>query len=303
MWPIAIIGPISTGCAEESLPVYREVQGQRGRTLHLLPVPTGTDLFRDCDDRERCSIFRMPPSNKKQADKIIKFLEERQWGNKWFLYTLEDDDNALYNRDLERQLRLLAAEQEGVALPAGGFAFDDVVPLESKVLGPDVQNKPDAIVVIGPWRGRDDRGGTDVFIERWRKNETNHGISETPIIVPDYAVPDIERSVYSRKEGYAGVYATFQLRPEALGVHAKAATGSGINSRALISYGYDAASLIDRVIMRVDDVDQEKIIDAVMNIERFEGEAQPYCFEPGEHENKFAQYHVFEFADDGPRVV
>lgn len=298
---IAVIGPISTGCAEAALDSYCEVYANPDRQLiHLLPVPTGTNLLETVPKASRC-IFRMPPNNRKQAetliDTVIKMnVEEGRW--KAFLLTYHYRENT-YVPDLGQQLVEVAKNKFGKSKDVPIHQIEDAAQFESQTFSKYVKQELDCVIVVGPWNSDSQAPCVKEFIQAWRRDESRLGLQKnTVILLSDFPVPDACRE---RKLGKAqlirDVYASFQITPDTIQKVKLFAPHKEMLSLALIAYGYDAAHLIDHTVRMSAQIKGEGLARFLFELPEFEGIAQTYEFAK-DGENDKGEFHMYSFSDE-----
>lgn len=295
--PLAVIGPISTTCAKAALSLL-STQGQLIPVLHLLPVSTGSDVFGvDGALRTHCT-FRMPPNNEKQARTLVKLVKKFETMGPCHVFRLKAPRNKDYIDDLFEQFSAQWRVVFGNGTPMQYTDIENAGYLESSEFGKRANEKWGSIVAIGPWRADENRfPSVEALINSWRaKERINPGAK---ILLPDYAVPKMEDALRESGKPMPGVYATYQLRPEALDGVPNEITGAERYSSSFIQYGFDAAALVDGAVLGCSELSGIKLAEALHEMGYYEGRAQVYNFRNKDSENDAGKFHVFDFSTFG----
>jgi len=297
-FPLAVIGPISTSCADASIHLYRLAYAAK-KAVHLLPVPTGTTLlsgsFEDGKTALSPCIFRLPPDNKRQARTIIKTIEAlgADKDNSTVCYLTYPDSNT-YISDLNAMLEKEARDRWQPGHQS--FRVGERKDLLGSWLEDRVKTKYKVVVVIGAWETDGEFPCVGEFIKNWRRKEQALGIDRAVILLSDFPVPDAIQENLKGSVELDEVYATFQIKPDTLHRTSQHVPTTGAIDRALIAYGYDSLRLIDHLIQQNATTEPDRLVDALRDMPKFDGLAQVYQFSKTTNENAAAEFHVYGFS-------
>lgn len=305
-FPLAVIGPISTSCADASIQLYRKAYATK-KAVHLLPVPTGTTLlsgsFEDGKTALSPCIFRMPPNNKQQARTILRTIEVLGAKDNWAIFCLTYPDSNTYISDLHAMLEKEARDrwQSDIRSVRLGERRD--------LLGSSLKNHVEThcqyktVVVIGAWQTNGEFPCVREFINNWRSTEQTLGMDPAVILLSDYPVPGAVQGYLNGETELLNVYATFQIRPDTLERTLQHVPTSEAIDLSLIAYGYDSLRLIDYLIQKNATLEPDCLVDALRQMPQFDGFAQTYQFSKTTNENVAAKFHVYRFEKESDKSM
>lgn len=299
-FPTAIIGPISSSCAKESIVEYKKVYKIRP-AIHFLPVPTGMSINMDGASLVPY-IFRMVPDNSKQIENLLNTLDSANWINKCNFIFLNSVPNRDYINDMEREFRnqmqnfVNGNNVERYITKIKNKSYFDRSPFKKLVNG-----KNSAVVVFGSWSPESLNGpSVSLLLQKWKEMSHQSKTGQVPyFILSDFSLPDAEIGCREHAKNLDNVSAVFQVIPNNGGTSRNKKTSYFIQN-SLEAYGNDAALLIHSAIEQCQSVDVKKLAEEIRNRDPIEGLAQLYEFRE-DNENHSAVYHLYKFNQPGER--